>query len=142
MADQNEQATSPNPQPKTKVLVAEDNPVVRRGLQNFLVKWGYEPVECADGKEAWKKLLADPAIRLAILDWNLPELTGMQLCRALRAKRPDPHVYLMIFSSRSSTEEQVAALENGADGYLVKPVKPSLLKAHLGAACRLVARMG
>ncbi len=127
---------------KSKVLIAEDNPVVRRGLQNFLDKWGYAPVECADGKEAWQKLMTDPSIRLAILDWNLPELTGMQLCRALRAKRPHPYVYLMIFSSRSSTEEQVAALEHGADAYLVKPAKPSLLKAHLSAACRLIAQMG
>ncbi|TBV80701.1 MAG: response regulator transcription factor [Desulfobulbaceae bacterium] len=121
-----------------KVMIAEDNPVVRKGLQNFLVKWGYEPVETSGGKEAWQKLRDDPSIRLAILDWNLPGLTGMQVCLQLRRKRPAPYVYIIIFSSRASTEEQVVALEHGADDYLVKPAKPSLLKARLGVGRRIV----
>lgn len=123
-----------------KVLIAEDNPVVRRGLQNFMTKWGYEAVETADGKEAWQKLMSDPSIRLAILDWNLPGLTGMQVCHQLRKKRPRPYVYVIIFSSRTSTEEQVAALEHGADDFLVKPAKPSLLKARLQVGRRIIAQ--
>lgn len=131
-------ATTPRP----KVLIAEDNPVVRRGLTNFLAKWGYEPIESENGNDAWEKLNADPAIRLAILDWNLPGLTGMQLCRGLRTKRARPYVYVLIFSARDSTEEQVAALENGADDYLVKPAKPSLLKARLGVGHRIIEQLG
>lgn len=126
---------------KPKVLIAEDSPVVRRGLENFMEKWGYQPICCADGKEAWQRLTADPDIRLAILDWNLPEVSGMKLCVALREKRPRPYVYVIIFSSRSSTKEQVAALEHGADDYLVKPAQPAILKARLATGHRLVSLM-
>ncbi|ADH85735.1 response regulator [Desulfurivibrio alkaliphilus] len=124
-----------------KVLIAEDSPVVRRGLQNFLEKWGYQPVETTNGKEAWQALMADPTIRLAILDWNLPEITGMQVCHQLRKKRLTPYVYVIIFSGRTSTEEQIAALEHGADDYLAKPAKPSLLKARLAVGRRLIEQL-
>ena len=127
--------------PPVKVLIAEDNPVVRKGLHNFMVKWGYLPVEAEDGKKAWQILKADPTIRLAILDWNLPEVTGMQVCHHLRKRRMTPYVYTIIFSARTSTEEQVAALEHGADDYLVKPAKPALLKARLQVGRRIVEQM-
>ncbi len=125
-------------QSRPTVLVAEDNPVVRKGLCNFLGKWGYRPVEVENGDDAWQQLLENPAIRLAILDWNLPGLTGMQICQRLRAKRPEPYVYLLMFSARTSIEEQIAALEGGADDYLTKPVKPSLLKARLAVGQRII----
>lgn len=140
MSDQSPPDSPPTDKPK--VLIAEDSPVVRRGLQNFLDQWGYQAVECADGKEAWQKLKADPTIRLAILDWNLPGYTGMQLCQALRRKRPRPYVYILIFSGRSSLEEQVAALQHGADDYLTKPAIPSLLKARLAVGHRLIEHFG
>lgn len=128
----------PPPAAGPVVLVAEDNPVVRKGLVNFLGKWGYQPVEVENGDDAWQHLLENPAIRLAILDWNLPGLTGMQICQRLRKKRPAPYVYLLMFSARTSIEEQIAALEGGADDYLTKPVKPSLLRARLAVGQRII----
>ncbi|MFZ5763360.1 MAG: response regulator [Thermodesulfobacteriota bacterium] len=127
---------------QTKVLVAEDNPVVRKGLNNFVSKWGFAPVEAENGDDAWQILENDPTIRLAILDWNLPGLTGMQICQRLRTKRPRPYVYALIFSARKSDEEQVLALEGGADDYLAKPAKPSLLRARLGVGVRLIELLG
>jgi DNA-binding response OmpR family regulator len=121
-----------------KILVAEDNPVVRKGLNNFLVKWGYEPIEADNGDTAWNTLKNDPAITLAILDWNIPGLSGMQVCQRIRGRTEGPYVYTVIFSARSSIEEQVLALEGGADDYLVKPAKPSLLRARLGVGLRLL----
>lgn len=141
---------APAPKPKTappgagqakrpiKVLIAEDNPVVRKGLNNFATKWGFEPVEAENGDDAWQRLESDPTIRLAILDWNLPGLTGMQICQRLRTKRPKPYVYALIFSARKSDEEQLLALEGGADDYLAKPAKPSLLRARLGVGLRII----
>lgn len=121
-----------------KILVAEDNPVVRKGLNNFLVKWGYEPVEVDNGDMAWNTLEADPTITMAILDWNIPGLSGIQVCQRIRMRKDGPYVYTVIFSARSSIEEQVLALEGGADDYLVKPAKPSLLRARLGVGRRIL----
>ena len=133
-----EAATTPKTQKRHKVLVAEDNPVVRKGLNNFLVKWGYEPIEADNGDTAWNTLETDPTITLAILDWNLPGLSGMQVCQRIRTRPNGPYVYTVIFSARSSIEEQVLALEGGADDYLVKPAKPSLLRARLGIGLRIL----
>lgn len=121
-----------------KVLVAEDNAVVLKGLHNFLQKWGYEPIKAIDGSEAWKILEKDNDIHLAILDWNLPGLTGVEICKKLRQRSSGPYVYTIMFSVRKSNEEQIEALENGADDYVVKPCKPSLLYAKLAAACRIL----
>ena len=134
-----DKANSPRPSKNSpKVLIAEDNPVVRKGLNNFLTKWGYTPIEAENGNEAWQKLEEDPGIRLAILDWNLPGLNGMQVCQRLRKREGKPYVYSLIFSSRTSIKEQVMALEGGADDYLTKPAKPSLLKARLKVGQRII----
>ncbi|MCX5863642.1 MAG: response regulator transcription factor [Deltaproteobacteria bacterium] len=134
-----EAATTPKAPKRPKVLVAEDNPVVRKGLNNFLVKWGYEPIEADNGDTAWNTLENDATIALAILDWNIPGLSGMQVCQRIRMRTDGPYVYTVIFSARSSIEEQVLALEGGADDYLVKPAKPSLLRARLGVGLRILA---
>ncbi|MFA6498935.1 MAG: response regulator transcription factor [Desulfurivibrionaceae bacterium] len=134
-----EATITPKAPKRHKVLVAEDNPVVRKGLNNFLVKWGYEPVEVDNGDTAWNTLETDTTIVLAILDWNIPGLSGMQVCQRIRMRTDGPYVYTVIFSARSSIEEQVLALEGGADDYLVKPAKPSLLRARLGVGLRILA---
>jgi len=133
-----EAAQTPKAPKRHKILVAEDNPVVRKGLNNFLVKWGYEPIEADNGDTAWNALENDAAITLAILDWNIPGLSGMQVCQRIRMRAGGPYVYTVIFSARSSIEEQVLALEGGADDYLVKPAKPSLLRARLGVGLRIL----
>ncbi len=122
----------------TKVLVAEDNAVVLKGLHNFLRKWGYDPVKADDGSQAWEILEKDNDIHLAILDWNLPGLTGVEICKKLRLRTSGPYVYTIMFSVRKSNEEQIEALDSGADDYVVKPCKPSLLYAKLAAACRIL----
>ncbi|OGQ98713.1 MAG: two-component system response regulator [Deltaproteobacteria bacterium RIFOXYD12_FULL_55_16] len=133
-----EAATTAKPPQRHKILVAEDNTVVRKGLNNFLTKWGYEPVEADNGDIAWDTLETDPAITMAILDWNIPGLSGMQVCQRIRMRTEGQYVYTIIFSARSSIEEQVLALEGGADDYLTKPTKPSLLRARLGVGLRIM----
>ncbi len=120
-----------------KVLVAEDNKVVRKGLTNFLVKWGYTPVEAETGDEAMKAIEENPDMRLAILDWNLPGLSGMQVCQRIRT-RPGDYIYIIMFSARKSAQEQIMALDGGADDYLTKPSKPSILRARLGVGRRII----
>jgi DNA-binding response OmpR family regulator len=121
-----------------KILIAEDNPVVRKGLVSFLEKWGYEVTQADNGDEAWKILEDNPDIRLAIVDWNLPGLSGMQVLQRLRVRTNAPYVYAIMFSGRKSKEEQILALDGGADDYLVKPCKPSELRARLGVGRRII----
>ena len=123
---------------KPKILLAEDNPVVRKGIENFLVKWGYDPVQADNGDAAWEALEADHDIRLAIVDWNLPGLSGIQICQRLRTRTGGPYVYAIMFSARKSHEEKIMALDGGADDYLIKPCKPSELRARLGVGRRII----
>ncbi|MFW8600995.1 response regulator transcription factor [Desulfobacterota bacterium M19] len=122
---------------KPLVLLAEDNPVVRKGVENFLTKWGYETIAADNGDNAWELLEKNPAIRLAIIDWNLPGISGIQLCQRLRT-RTGPYVYAIMFSARKSHEEKLMALDGGADDFLVKPCKPSDLRARLGVGRRII----
>ena len=131
-----EKKTSPS-STKPKVLVAEDNAVVSKGLTEFLIKWGYTPIQADNGDEALQKLEEDHQIRLAIVDWNMPGLSGMQVCQRLRIKSEGPYVYIIIFSARKSKEEEILALDGGADDFLVKPCKPSELRARLGVGRRI-----
>lgn len=123
---------------KPKVLLAEDNPVVSKGLSEFLIKWGYTPIITPNGDEAWGIIENDPSVRLAIVDWNLPGLSGIQICQRLRTRQNAPYVYAIMFSSRKSNEEKIMALDGGADDYLVKPCKPSELRARLGVGRRII----
>ncbi|NOX26239.1 MAG: response regulator transcription factor [Deltaproteobacteria bacterium] len=122
---------------KPKILLAEDNPVVRKGAEHFLAEWGYETIVANDGDAAWRILEEDRSIRLAIVDWNMPGLSGIQICQRLRT-RTGPYVYTIIFSARKSYEAKIMALDGGADDYLVKPCKPSELRARLGVGRRIV----
>ena len=128
--------TTPDYRPK--ILLAEDNDVVRKGLVNFLGKWGYNTIETANGDEAWQLLEKDHSLTLAIIDWNLPGLSGIQICQRLRVRTHGPYVYAIIFSARKAHEEKIMALEGGADDYLVKPCKPSELRARLSVGRRIV----
>jgi|GEM_PF-5577367 len=123
---------------KPKVLLAEDNPTVRKGIMNFLTKWGYEPIEADNGDTAWSALEQDHSIRIAIVDWNLPGLSGIQICQRLRTRPNAPYVYAIMFSARKSHEEKILALDGGADDYIVKPCKPSELRSRLGVGRRII----
>lgn len=127
-----------SPANRPKILLAEDNDVVRKGLANFLAKWGYSTIEVDNGDDAWQILEKDHSLTLAILDWNLPGLSGIQICQRLRVRSQGPYVYAIIFSARKSHEEKIMALDGGADDYLVKPCKPSELRARLSVGRRIV----
>ncbi len=121
-----------------KILVAEDDPVTRRMLEAYVVKWGYEAVMVADGQEAWQLLQQNNAPRLAILDWMMPGLDGMAICRAVRKLDLQPYIYLILLTARGYKQDLVEGLEAGADEYLTKPFDPHELKARLRSGARIV----
>jgi len=121
-----------------RVLIAEDDPVSRHMLEAFLTKWGYGVVVAGDGREAWQVLQQDDAPKLAILDWMMPGMEGVQVCQRLRERADHPYVYVLMLTSRDRKQDLVEGIEAGADDYLIKPFDAHELRAHLHAGKRIL----
>lgn len=121
-----------------KILVAEDDGLSRVLLDRTLVKAGYEVVSVDNGKRALLELTKTDPPRMALLDWMMPELDGVEVCRLLRQKKEQAYSYLILLSSKESKQEIVEGLESGADDYLTKPFYADELKARLRAGERIL----
>jgi two-component system cell cycle response regulator len=124
--------------PGTRILVADDDLVTRMMLTATLNEWGLEVTEAEDGQGALDILASDDPPRLALMDWNMPGKSGLQVCRELRAKAPEPYIYVIILTSMSKTEDVVEGLGSGADDYVMKPYNPGELRVRLKAGDRIV----
>jgi diguanylate cyclase (GGDEF)-like protein len=123
-----------------KILVAEDDVVSRLLMQRTLAKFGYDVVLAGNGREALEILAQNDAPRLALIDWMMPELDGLTLCREMRARHRDtPYVYIILLTSKQSSEDLVAGLEAGADDYLTKPCQMAELRARLHTGRRILS---
>lgn len=121
-----------------RVLVAEDNSTSRLVLQKSLEKWGYEVITAKDGREAWDLAQAPGSPSLMILDWEMPEIDGIELCRLLREHLNDRPLYLIILTARREKEDIILGLKAGADDYVGKPFDPDELKARVQVGCRFI----
>lgn len=114
-----------------KVLVAEDDLTSRTLLMTMLTSWGFEVLAAADGEEAWGVLGSEDAPQLAILDWMMPGLDGLEICRRVRAMESSHPPYLILLTGRGSKQDVVAGLEAGADDHVGKPFDRDELRARL-----------
>ena len=121
-----------------KVLIAEDDPVSRRMLERMLRKWGYDLVVAEDGAAAWEGLQGEEAPALALLDWMMPGMDGLEVCRRVRASEATRLAYLILLTARGDTEDIVAGLEAGANDYVTKPFDGAELRARVAVGCRVV----
>lgn len=121
-----------------KIVIAEDDPVSRRLLEVHLSKWGYEVQAARDGSEAWELLRKPDGANLAILDWMMPKLAGVDVVRKLRAERSTPYVYVLLLTARGHKEDLLAGLDSGADDYLTKPFDAHELQARLRTGRRIL----
>lgn len=121
-----------------KVLIADDDPVFRRLLESLLTKWGYTVETVRDGNEAWNRLLGAEAPRLAIVDWMMPGIDGVELCRRIKAEFQFRSVYTILVTGHQQADDCVMALEAGADDFIAKPVNPPELLARVRAGTRVV----
>jgi phosphoserine phosphatase RsbU/P len=124
--------------PIVDVLVAEDEPVSRRMLEKSLAQWGYRPVVCPDGLEALSLLRSADAPRIAVLDWVMPGMDGVDICRAIRGSDTPNQPYLILLTARIRPEDIVHGLRAGADDYITKPVDREEFEARLQVASRIV----
>ena len=118
--------------------MADDERLGRNMLERWLREWGYEVVVVTNGEDALSALARDSELRLAILDWVMPKLSGPEACAKIRAGSREPYVYVMLLTSRDDAEHVVEGLEAGADDYLTKPCNPLELKVRLRAGERVI----
>jgi two-component system cell cycle response regulator len=121
-----------------RILLADDDPVSLRIMERTLEKGGYEVMTVGNGRQAVSELLKEDGPRLALIDWMMPELDGLGVCREVRTKPRDSYVYIVLVTSKQLTEDVVKGLEAGADDYLTKPCHPSELKARLHTGRRIL----
>lgn len=121
-----------------RVLLADDDPVGRLLLRRWLEEWGYEVVAVDDGPTAIHVLQTDPEVRMAIVDWVMPTLDGIEVCRWIRGRAQEPYVYAILVTARDNKADIIAGLEAGADDYIVKPCHPLELEVRLRAGRRVI----
>jgi len=121
-----------------KILIADDSLVSRHLLEATLTKWGYEVAVACDGEEALALLQKDDAPALAILDWMMPGMTGLEVCRRVRVRAREPYTYILLLTSKSQKEDLIEGMEAGADDYITKPFDQHELQVRLRAGTRLV----
>jgi diguanylate cyclase (GGDEF)-like protein len=107
-------------------------------LETLLKKWGHEIVVAKDGLEAVRLLESREAPRLAVLDWMMPGLEGVQVCQRIRQDATRPYMYLLLLTARSQKDDLVRGLESGADDYLTKPFDAQELRARLHVGKRIL----
>jgi DNA-binding response OmpR family regulator len=121
-----------------RVLIAEDDSISRTVLQGLLSRWGYEVTVAHDGTEAWNALQQPDAPRLVVLDWLMPGMDGVEICRKLREIPSAAYTYVVLLTVKSDPDSIVEGLDAGADDYMVKPYRMEELRSRLRAGKRIL----
>ena len=121
-----------------KILIAEDNMTTRRILETILVKWNYDVISACDGNEAWEKLQEKDPPKLIILDWMMPGINGVEICRRLRHPDAVEPMYIILLTARDEKNDIVEGLGAGADDYIAKPFDKEELRARIDVGRRVV----
>ncbi len=121
-----------------KVLIAEDDPVSRQLLSGMLSRWGYEVEATSNGAEAWEVLRKEGRPMLAVLDWMMPELDGIAVCRMVRETPATQLNYLILVSARAEREDILNALHAGANDYITKPYNRIELQVRVQVGAKFV----
>ena len=121
-----------------KVLIADDDQISRTVVKALLTKWGYEVMEAEDGGHAWKILQEEDSPRLVVVDWMMPGMDGLELCRRLRESVDKNYHYIILLTGRDSKEDIIGGLNAGADDYITKPFMPQELEVRLRTGRRIL----
>jgi len=121
-----------------KILIVEDEPAIREMVGLALQRAGYEPVDAGDVAQA-EMAIADRLPDLILLDWMLPDVSGLEFARRLKRDQATRHVPIIMLTARGEESERVKGLEVGADDYVTKPFSPRELMARIKAVLRRAA---
>jgi two-component system cell cycle response regulator len=125
-----------------KILLAEDSGMIRLLLHRVLTNEGYEVVFAENGEEALRVLQSPEPPPIALLDWMMPGIDGLEVCRRVRAEGREPYVYIILLTGKDLREDLVRGLAAGADDYLTKPFDNAELQARIRAGRRIVDQQG
>ena len=125
-----------------RILVAEDQAVSRHVLVAVLRKWGYDVMAVQDGTQAWEALQAEDAPQLVILDWLMPCMDGIEICRQIRKSPRTRSIYLILLTARRGQEDKIQGLQSGADDYITKPFNREELRARVQVGIRVLELQG
>ena len=121
-----------------KILIAEDDRSSRRLLEMTLQRREFEVVMTENGAQALEVLNSPDAPQLAILDWMMPKMDGVEVCREIRSQERDKFTYILFLTARGQKKDIITALESGADDYLIKPFDPQELRSRLQVGLRVL----
>jgi phosphoserine phosphatase RsbU/P len=121
------------------ILIAEDDSISRRTLEITLQKCGHQVEVVCDGQAAYEALVRADAPPLAILDWMMPGMDGLAVCRRLRERVGGRSAYVILLTARCDKRDIVAGLESGADDYITKPFDREELLARVNVGSRIIS---
>ena len=122
-----------------RALIADDDPVTAAALAGSLRRWAIDVTVVHDGQDAWNIICGERQPSLAIVDWMMPGIDGVELCRRIRSNSAHAHMYVLLLTARDSRADVVAGLEAGADDYLVKPFDAEELRARVHTGLRVLS---
>jgi phosphoserine phosphatase RsbU/P len=122
-----------------RILAVDDDAATRLTLDSIIRAGGWSPVVVDDPEEACRILIGPDAPPIALIDWHMPTLSGIDVCRHVRAAAPQARPYLIFVTARSASEDVAAGFDAGADGYMTKPIAPIELLARVRAGIRMIA---
>lgn len=120
------------------ILIAEDSATSRSILKKWAGVWGYETHLAADGNEAWSWFQKRQTPCLAIIDWMMPGMDGIELCQRLKQQAERPYVYIILLTGKHDKQDIVTGLDAGADDFLSKPVRADELRSRLQVGARIL----
>ena len=120
-----------------KILIVGNNQASNLLIKKIIEKWGYETITAQDGEEAWELIQKDN-VRIIIMDWMMPKMDGVTLCRKIRAADLPDYIYIILLTSKGRKEDLVNGFSSGADDFAIKPVNPDELRARIKAGKRII----
>ena len=123
-----------------KILIAQEDLTYRKMLESLLSKWGYDVLSVGSGSEAWDILNSGSAPQIAILDWMMPGMEGVEVCRKVRQRESGTgyYTYMMMLTDKTDREDLITGMESGADDYIFKPFEPRELSVRIRAGQRII----
>ena len=121
-----------------KILIAEDDTTSQVMLKAMVAKAGYEPVVTGDGLSAYELLIKPGAPKLALLDWMMPGMDGVEVCRKIRELKSDEPTYIILLTSRDDKKDIIRGLKSGANDYITKPYDVEELQVRISVGRKVV----
>ena len=122
-----------------KVLVVDDSAIMRKVIEQILEMLGHEAVPAANGVEAFDRLKEHDDVKLILLDWNMPEMNGIEFLRAVKDRPGLDKIPVIMLTTESERRKMIEAIEAGAKHYLTKPFQPETLATKILQCCETSA---